>query len=102
MGWLNFTFRFGNNFFSLAVHWDHFLLLPVPSLVWVNNLITRRLCVLLSFDSIAVFWVMTQFFTVCCSDILWGHAARPWRWQGSVLLKCLYPPTRHGNTGDKH
>jgi hypothetical protein len=33
MGWLNFTFRFGDSFCSLAVHCDHFLLLPVPSLV---------------------------------------------------------------------
>jgi hypothetical protein len=94
MGWLNFTFRFGNTFCSLAVHWDHFLILPVPSLVWINNLITMRLCFLIPFDSIAFFWGMTQYCDVSRSEILWGHATHPWRWQASVCLKCLYPPTR--------
>jgi hypothetical protein len=86
MGWLNFTFRYGNSFCSFIVHWDHFLLLPVPSLVCINNLITMRLCVLRSVDSIAVFWGMAHYCDVSCSDVLWGHAAHLWRWQGSVLL----------------
>jgi hypothetical protein len=67
------------------------LLSPVLPLVWINNLITVRLGILMSADSIAVFLCMARYSEASGSDILRDHTAWPWRWKGYIHLKLWYP-----------